>query len=122
MSNTNNDKGKTDDFGLPKVSYDPLETIGMEGNMFRGMTDTQRNRSLFVRVISVFVCFFMFLLPGSCSLMWTIYMIATFNTAHYASATDYAVGITAMIFAVCVSLLCIGAGYVGIRANIRKRK
>jgi hypothetical protein len=51
-----------DNFGLPNVGYGPMETIEMEGNMFRSMKNKQKTKLL--RVSSILSALFILILPG----------------------------------------------------------
>ena len=107
-------------FGVPKVSYDPMETIGMEGGIFRGMTDPKKNKSLFVRVISIALSVMFFLLPGIAGLILFSYILFSLQTMPPAQSSEYLVLIAGSVFLVLFSVLFMWAGCLGIKANIRR--
>ena len=109
-----------ENFGLPRVSYDPMETINMEGRMFRGMVDPTRERSLFVRIMTILICLFVFLLPGLFILSYFIYTIIQLETSNVSDMSEYISSGAGLIILASMSLLFIGVGFAGIKANIKK--
>jgi hypothetical protein len=111
-----------DNFGVPRVSYDPIETLHMEGALFRNISDPKREKSLFVRIMSIFISTFWLLFPGLAILSVSLYEIVGFISSGFVSKDDvdfYAYILGFPVLAGCGVLLILLALKI-MRANIRK--
>ena len=117
MGNTS-DKNE---FGLPIASYDPMKSILMEGQMFRGIGDDSRERSLFLRVVTILFCLLFFLLRGIFLVISLFNLLLGIDSSKITDTNDYVLLGSALIGCGLVSILFVGAGYKGIRANIKRR-
>jgi glucan phosphoethanolaminetransferase (alkaline phosphatase superfamily) len=99
-----------DNFGVPKVDYSPMGTVGMEGNFFRGLTN-KTPRSLFVRVCIIVFATVFFLLPA----LLFIFIIVL-NYSEFVRDTNW-MGIVLAIFLI---LLYLGAWIAIVKANIKR--
>lgn len=52
-----------EELGIPNGSFDPMQTIRMEGDMYRGLLNSGHH-SLFLRVIAIIFSVLFFLLPA----------------------------------------------------------
>ena len=99
-------------FGIPTVDNSPMGIIGMEGNMYRGMTDIKSNRSLFTRIIALLVSAIILVVPG------LGYLYLSFSSIINGNAM-FDGGIATLIIPIAIGVICTGAGFMGIRANIK---
>ncbi len=118
MSNMENEN----EFNLPRVGYTPIDTVAMEGQMFRGMGDSSRDKSLFVRIMSILIFLFLFFIPGIGLSLMLYSMISQFMIAPSTDSTDMIVSILGFIFAILACLFFLSIGIFGIRANIIKKR
>lgn len=103
---------------LPKVDSTPMGIIGMEGDVFRGITDTTRHKSLFVRIVSIFFCLFLMVLPG----LFGLGLFAFTLLPLFASYTtiEYIIWGFVFLFMCSMMVVLVIAGLKGIWANFKK--
>ena len=113
LSNMNPEKNN---FGLPEVDNTPTGLLNMQGDMLRGMTDNSKERSLFVRILTIFFSLVILLIPGL--------LLAWFGVEWYLNEgqrVGVAMNISGVIPSVIAILMIIG-GIYGIMVNLRKGK
>jgi len=93
-------------FGIPKVGYTPMDTVQMEGAMFRGMGNNKTKRPLIVRIGIIFLALMIFITPS----LIIIYSLI------YNSTVNLAALITFLLF----SILFLTIGIKLIYSNIKK--
>lgn len=52
-----------EELGIPDGSFDPMKTIRMEGDLYRGLLNT-RHHSLFLRIMSIMFAVLFFIIPA----------------------------------------------------------
>ena len=108
------------DFGLPNNSYDPIETINMEGRLFRSISDPKVKKSLFVRIMSVFLFSIVFFIPGLGLLCFSIYEIIGLISSGISSSNgaDLFVNIAGFSIIALLGTFLMIIGVKVIRANV----
>ena len=106
---------KQKDFGVPQPDNTPMGIIGMEGNLYRGITSPTRNRPMWVRAVSVFLCFFALFLPGLCMLAFGVYVALT------SYKEDGLWALLGFLVLLLLGLLPTLAGLAGIKAQFGTR-
>jgi hypothetical protein len=105
----NNEK---ENFGIPLVDSSPMGIVGMEGQFFRGLSNNKTSRPLGLKFAIIIFSLVFFLLPGLFVLVMTF-------VAGYTS-TNLGNEFFPLIVPALLGLLLFGAGYAGIKGNIRK--
>ena len=106
-----NDK---DNFGLPMVDNTPTGIIGMEGDLYRGVTSNKRQKSNLMRLSSFIFSLFILFIPGIALLYIGI-------IAFISNNSDYLSKITTL-YPTLLGIVFTGAGIVGMASNIRKKR
>jgi hypothetical protein len=98
--------------GLPKVGYTPMDTVEMEGAMFRSMSDKRYKKSLLLRISIITFSALIFILPE----IIIIYLAISTLLEKLASPIEKLAGLSWILF----SLLFFSIGTKIIYSNIKK--
>jgi hypothetical protein len=78
--------------GIPSGSFDPMKTIQMEGDLYRGLVCRTKSRSLSLRICVIFFAIIFFIMPGVFSLFLIFFksvlgveIVLTISAILYAS-------------------------------------
>jgi small neutral amino acid transporter SnatA (MarC family) len=101
---------------MSEASYDPIKTIEMEGEMFRNMGHTQKQRSTYVRLAIIFFSLLIFVVPGLT--IFTILAVAISRDLISIFRLNGAV----VVFGILISILYTACGIKAIYNNLSLSK
>lgn len=63
---TNKESGipTPEDLGIPSGSFDPIKTIGMEGDFYRGLAKSNKSRPLIIKLGAILFGLLFFIIPA----------------------------------------------------------
>lgn len=95
-----------EELGIPSGSYDPVKTIGMEGNFYRGLAKSDKSRPKILKNAAILFALLFFIIPG----LFYAFMVFFSEEKNIAN-----------LEVVFYALLYTSVGIVIIWDNIRKR-